>query len=227
MIQRLLPVLLALAAILPAPAVAQTARDYLAQASFGERSRDGALRRIASAEAAAAAALRERPDDREARLMQVTALGYRAKLTGSRGQAIEARKGFEAIVARDPAYAEAQLALGAWHMGAVNRLGALGARAILGGQRSAGQAALDRAVAAGGGRALFPGLAALLRLKADPGDARGRQLAEAASRAQVRDGLDRAMQRAAVAVLIPLRSGNADAARAVATRSLPFGAFDK
>lgn len=211
----------------PLPAAAQSARELLTQASFGERDQAAALRRIQAAERSAAAVLRERPGDREAVLMQTTAIGYRAKLTGSRTDAITARKAFETMVARDPNNAEAQLGLGAWHMSAVNKLGRLVARAALGASRGAGNAALDRAVALGGNRAFFPGLSALLRIKADPSDARGRQLAEAASRAGVRDPLDRAMQRAANAVLVPLRAGDTDAARAVATRLLPFGSFDK
>lgn len=209
------------------PAAAQTPRDILTQASFGERDQAAALRRIQQAERAAAAVLRQRPGDPEAVLIQTTAIGYRAKLTGSRSDAVAARKAFETMVARDPNNAEAQLGLGAWHMSAVNKLGRLVARAALGASRGTGTAALDRAVALGGNRAFFPGLAALLRLKADPSDARGRQLAEVASRAAVRDTLDRAMQRAANAVLVPLRAGNTDGARAVATRLLPFGSFDK
>jgi len=217
----------ALLILAPLPAAAQSARDLLTQASFGERDQAAALRRIQAAERSAATVLRQHPGDREAVLMQTTALGYRAKLTGSRSDAIAARKAFEAIVARDPNNAEAQLGLGAWHMGAVNKLGRLVARAALGASRGTGTAALDRAVALGGGRSFITGLAALLRLKADPTDSRGRQLAEAAARGTVRDGLDRAMQRAAAAVLAPIRAGDTDAVRAVATRLLPFGSFDK
>lgn len=211
----------------PLPASAQSARDLLTQASFGDRDPATALRRIATAERAAAAVLRQRPGDGEAVLMQTTALGYRAKLTGSRGDAVAARKAFETIVTRSPGNADAQLGLGAWHMGAVNKLGRLVARAALGASRSAGTTALDRAVASGGNHAFYPGLSALLRIKADPADARGRQLAEAAARAGASTPLDRILQRAAATVLVPLRAGNADAARAAATRLLPFGTFDR
>jgi len=223
----LLPLLSALLVLAPLPAWAQSARDFLTQASFVDRDRDAALRHIGAAQTAAAGVLRGRPGDREAQLTQVTALAYRAKLTGSRTEAVAARKGFEGLIARDAGDAEAQLGLGAWHMGAVNKLGRLVARAALGASRATGLAALDRAVALGGNRAFVSGLSALLRLKADPDDPRGRQLAEVAARAQVRDPLDRAMQRAAAAVLAPLRAGNAAAAQATATRLLPFGAFDR
>ena len=227
MFRHILGAMLALlAAAAPVPAAAQSARDLLAQASFGDRDQATALRRVNSAENAAAAALQRRPGDREAALMRTTALGYRAKLTGSRSEAIAARKAFEAIVARDPNNAEALLGLGAWHMGAVNKLGRLVARAALGAQRGAGLAALDRAVALGGNRAFITGLSALLRVKADPTDPRARQLTEAAARAGVANTLDRVMQRAATAVLVPLRAGKTDAARTLASRLLPFGAFD-
>lgn len=155
--------------------------------------------------------------------MQATALGYRAKLTGSRTEAIQARKQFEGLVQRNPRDAEAQLALGAWHVGAVYRLGRLVGRAALGAQKPAGFAALDHAVALGGNRALFAGLAALLRLQMDPADPRGRVLAETAARAGTPTTLDRILQRAAERVLVPLRSGNVSATKAVAARLLPFG----
>lgn len=83
------------------PSTAETAREVLAQASFSDRDPDDALKRITAAQALATAALKHNPDDREAQLMQATALGYRARRNGSRSDAIAARKLFEAMVARD------------------------------------------------------------------------------------------------------------------------------
>ncbi|GAA3261698.1 hypothetical protein GCM10020258_25180 [Sphingomonas yabuuchiae] len=151
-----------------APARAQSARELLTQASFGDSDEASALRRVSSAYTVAANALKRTPDDHESLLMRATALGYRAKLTGNRSDAIAARRQFEALVAQNPRDAEAQLALGAWHIGAVKKLGAIVGRAALGAQRSVGFASLDRAIALGGDRALFPGLSALLRLELDP-----------------------------------------------------------
>ncbi|WP_322965693.1 hypothetical protein [Sphingomonas fuzhouensis] len=209
-----------------APAQAQSARELLTQASFGDSDEASALKRVSGAYNAAVNALRRNPDDHEALLMRATALGYRAKLTGNRTDAIAARHQFEALVVQNPRDAEAQLALGAWHIGAIKKLGAIMGRAALGAQRGVGFAALDRAIALGGDRALFPGLAALLRLELDPRDPRGRALAEAAAHAEVATPIDRIMQRAATNVLAPVRAGDVQKTRALASQSLPFGRFD-
>ena len=155
--------------------------------------------------------------------MRATATGYHAKLTGSRSEAIVARKQMEALVVADPHNAEASLALGAWHLGAVNTLGRMMGRAALGAQKAVGLAALDRAVSVGGNRAFLSGLSALLRLQADPADARGRALAEAATRGSTPTALDRIMQRASAAILVPLRAGDMKRTRLLASRLLPFG----
>jgi hypothetical protein len=210
----------------PVVAVAESPRDLLTHASFLDRNKAAAMKRVAVAHAAATAQLQRTPGDREAALMQATALGYRAKLTGSRGDAIAARKAMEQLVARQPTDPERQVVLGAWHMGAVHKLGRLVARAALGASKSAGTAALDRAVQLGGGRAMFPALAGLLRLEMDPTDARGRQLVEAAARASTPTAIDRVLQRGAAAVLKPLRAGDKNATRKLASAMLPFGRID-
>lgn len=215
-----------MAVTLAVPVQAQSAREILTQASFSDSDEASALRRVALAYSAALGALHRAPEDREALLMRATALGYRAKLTGNRTDAVAARRQFEALVAQSPRDAEAQLALGAWHIGAVKKLGAIVGRAAVGAQRGVGLSALDKAVVLGGDRALFPGLAALLRLEVDPRDPRGRTLAEAAARAGGSSAIDRIMQRAASAVLVPLRAGDAQATRKLASQLLPFGRFD-
>lgn len=209
-----------------APAQAESARELLTQASFGDSDEASALRRVSAAYQAATNVLKRTPDDHEALLMRATALGYRAKLTGNRSDAISARRQFEALVSQNPRDAEAQLALGAWHIGAVKKLGTIVGRAALGAQRSVGFASLDRAVALGGDRALFPGLAALLRLELDPRDPRGRALAEVAVHAGTATPIDRILQRACIAILAALRTGDVAKARVLASQSLPFGRFD-
>jgi hypothetical protein len=210
----------------PAAVLAESPRDLLTHASFQDRDKTAAMKRVAVAHAAATAQLARAPGDREAALMQATALGYRAKLTGSRGDAIAARKVMEQLVAKLPADPERQVVLGAWHMGAVHRLGRIVARAALGASKSAGTAALDRAVALGGGRAMFPALAGMLRLEMDPTDARGRQLVEAAARGATPTAIDRHLQRGAAMILKPLRAGDKDAIRKLASLMLPFGRID-
>ncbi len=218
--------LFAAAALTVAPAAAESARDVLTQASFSARSKPAALQSIGEAERLAASVLARAPADREALLMQATARSYRAKMNGSRADAIAARKMFEALAAKAPLDPEPQLGLGAWHMGAVFKLGGMIGRAALGAQKSVGLAALDRAVAGGGNRAIYAGVAALLRLEQDAGDPKGRALAEFASRAGAPTAFDRVMRRAAAAILASIQSGNAGATRTLAARLLPFGQID-
>lgn len=220
---RALALALSLAMALPVSAAVDTPRDLLVRASFMDRDKASALAHITMARDGATARLRAVPEDRDAAVVRATATGYHAKLTGSRNEALSARDQMETLVTRNPHDAEAQLALGGWHMGAVNRLGGLFARAALGAQKSSGLAALDRAVALGGNRALFPGLSALLRLQQNPADPRGIALVEAATKASVQTTLDRTMQRAATTMLTPIRSGDRKAIQRTANRLLPLG----
>lgn len=204
------------------PAIAADgAREQLTQASFGDRDRGTALKRVQGV----LAGVRGEAGG-EAALVRATALAYRAKLTGSRSDLADARKLYDTLVAAQPRNADVQLGLGAWHLSVVNKAGGLLGR-VFGASRAKGEAALDQAVALGGDHAFYPGLSALLRLKADPTDARGRQLAEQAARAGTATPLDRILQRAANALLTPLRTGRKDQVKAIAQRWLPFGAFSK
>ncbi len=213
-------------AILSSAAVgAQSPRDLLTQASFVDRDRVVALRRVTQAQTVATTQLQRAPGDREAALMQATALGYRAKLTGSRSDAIAARKAMELLVARIPSDPERQMLLGAWHTGAIDKLGRLVARAALGANKAAGLAAIDRGVALGGTRAMFPALAAMLRLGLDPADPRGRPLLEAAIRGATPTAMDRRLQRSAAAMLPSVRAGDRNATRKLAKALLPLGAI--
>lgn len=207
------------------PARAETPRELLTQAGFVDRDRSVALARIDRAAAVAGQALSRSPNDQEAAIMQAMANGYRAKLLGNRGEAIAARKQYETLVTRYPRNAEAQAALGAWHVGVIAKLGRFVGRAVAGAQKATGFEALDRSVALGGNRAMFAGLAGLLRLELDPNDARGRALVETASKAPTPTAIDGYVKRAAMAVLVPLRAGDANATKALADRLLPFGQF--
>ncbi len=209
--------------LLAAPALAATPRDMLADAAFRAPDKAAALARIGQAKAIADATLARAPGDREAALIQSMATAYKAKLTSSRGDAVAAGKSFAALAAADPRDPEAQAALGAWNIDAVTKLGGFTAGLALGAKKDPGLAALDRSVALGGGRAMFAGLAALLRLALDPADRRARDLAEAASRGSTPTVIDQVMQRAATAVLVPLRAGDTHAAAALAKQLLPFG----
>jgi len=207
----------------PATTLAATPRDTLTQAAFSSGDKATALARIGQAKSAVDAVLARAPADREARLLSAMALGYRAKLNRSRGDAVEAGKLFAALAAANPRDPEAQAAVGAWHLDAVTALGGMMAGVALGAKKAPGFAAMDRAVALGGDRAMFSGLSALLRLALDANDAHARPLAEAAARGTTPTALDQIMQRAATAVLVPLRAGNTRAAASLAKQLLPFG----
>jgi hypothetical protein len=189
------------------PARAETPRELLTQAGLVDRDRGVALARIDKAAAVAGQALSRSPNDQEAAIMQAMANGYRAKLLGNRGQAIAARKQYEALVTRYPRNAEAQAALGAWHVGVIAKLGRFVGRAVAGAQKATGF------------------VAGLLRLELDPNDARGRALVETASKAPTPTAIDGFMKRAAMAVLVPLRAGDANATKTLADKLLPFGQF--
>ncbi|WP_371128182.1 hypothetical protein [Sphingomonas sp. YR710] len=209
--------------MIAAPALASTPRQILTEAAFQARDQPTALAQVAQSEAAANAILARIPNDREASVVRAMAIGYRAKLTRNRADALAARKLFTALVAADPRDPEAEAAIGAWHLDSVAALGGLVAGMVLGADKADGTAAMDRAVGLGGGRAMFPGLAALLRLALDPDDARARALAEEASRGSTVYPLDRLMQRSAAAVLVPLRAGDKRGAQNLAKQLLPFG----
>ena len=220
----------ALVAIAPLPVAAapialESGRETLTQTAFVAQDKPTALKQIASVEAAAAATLARTPGDAEAQLNRAMATSYRAKLTNSRIDALSAKGQFEAITTRFPRDAEAQAALGAWHLSAVKSLGGIVARGALGARKTAGLEALDRAVALGGQRALFPGLAALLRLALDPKDPVGATLAETATRSATPTALDRILQRRAAQLLAPLKTGDTRMVQALANRLLPLGQF--
>lgn len=208
-------------------AQAQNARDLLTQAAFQDRSRSTALQRIEAVRAGTLAALQRNRNDQDAAVLAAIALGYHAKLTGERSQALAARREFEQLVGRFPHNAEAQAGLGAWHLGIIAHAGRLVGRAAAGARENVGLAALDRSVALGGQRAMFSGLAGLMRINLDPDDSRGAALLEAASKAPAPTALDRIIQRSAAAVLGPLRRGDRKGAKALADQLLPFGWYDR
>ncbi|GGB31862.1 hypothetical protein GCM10011380_21570 [Sphingomonas metalli] len=214
------------ASALSCPAAAQSARDLLTQAAFQDRNAQTALARVDKARATAQAELDRDPADADAAVVAAIALGYRAKLTGERSEALAARRQFEALVARYPKNAEAQAGLGAWHLGIILRVGRLMGRAGAGAREAVGLSALDRSVQLGGNRAFFAGLAGMLRINYDRDDAVAFTLIETAARAPTPTPIDRIMQRSAQAVLAVLRRGDRKGAQTLADRLLPFGWYN-
>ena len=213
------------ALVAPQPAcAAESPRDFLVSAAFATHDKGTALTRINAALKAADALLARNPADYEARLQRAVAISYRGKLTRSRADLVAAREAFEALVAAQPRDAEAQMALAGWNLGAVIELGPFMARAALGARRASGLQELDRSLALGRGRPLFPAFASLTLIQLDPSDvARSRRLAEAAVQEKAASPIDRIMQHQVAALIPLLRDGNGKAAAKAAVRLLPFG----
>lgn len=211
-------------ALVASPVSAESARDILIGAAFTTTDKPSALASIDRALKSADAAIARDPGDQDARLQRALAVSYRGKLKRNRSDVIASRKGFEAVAAAEPRNAEAQLAIGCWHLGGVIELGSLVAGTMLGAKKAAGLKALDRSVALGGNRAFFPAVASLHRIQIDPGDVAGAtRLAEAAVKGTANTPADRVMQKYAAALLVPLRKGHGAAAAKTAKLLLPFG----
>ncbi|WP_420137605.1 hypothetical protein [Sphingomonas sp.] len=204
------------------PSSAATPRELLTQAAFQTTDKAAALQLVNQALAAAQAQLAANPHDREAQMQRGVGIGDRARLTRSPGDAKTARQIFEAFLAANPRDPEAHLAIASWHLDTVES-GFL-ATTMLGAKKDVGLAALDRAVALGGGRPFFSGFAAMMRIRLNPKDvATALHLAEQAAAAPAPTALDRIAKRQAQALLVPLRSGDGRTAQLLARKLLPFG----
>ncbi len=212
-----------LAMAVPATA-AETPRTMLATAAFQTRDKASAIILVGQAITASDRALVSRPGDQEATLQRAIAIGYRAKLTHSRTDARASLKTFEALAARAPRDAEAQLVVAGWHLDAIDQLGGFMARTALGAKAQVGLAALGRAVALDSERAFIPGLAAMMLIRHDPDEViKARAWAETAASAATPTPLDAYAKRSAIAILPALRAKDGKAAAIIARKLLPFG----
>ena len=215
--------LIAMLCLFAVPLAAAAPRQTLMDAAFQARDKASALAQIAEADRGAGARLASDPADKDAAFVRAMALGYRAKLTRSRADALAARALFEKFAAVNPRDADAVAAVGCWHLDSVIDLGGLVAGMAIGAKKATGLAMMDRAVALGGNHASYAGLAGLLRLAIDPADPRGRALVEIASAGGGGLPLDNVMRRSAAAMLVGLKAGDTDAVRTMARQMLPFG----
>lgn len=200
--------------------------DRLTAAAFSNGTKDAALGVINASLAEIAAALKRAPADREMRLQQAIALGYRAKLNRSVGDAKAARDQFMVLAREQPNDPQPLIALASWHIETVADVGALVGSALLGAKRDAGLGFMVRAVRAGGSRALFTGFAALLNARARPGDIAGtRKLVDAAMKGEAPTALDRELQRRAARLVPALQAGDGKAAAKLAATLLPLGSI--
>jgi hypothetical protein len=211
-------------ALAPSAVLADTPRDLLTAAAFQTPSKPRALALVGQAIVASDRILASHPGDHEAQLQRAVAIGYRGKLTRSRSDVRASLDMFERLAAQNPRDPEAQIVIAGWHLGAIDELGSFLARTALGARTQAGETALSRAVALGGNRAFYQGLAAMLQVRKDQKDlAQARRWAEAAADAPTPTALDGLMKRSAMALLPSLRANDGKAAAALARKLLPFG----
>lgn len=214
----------AVVAITPAVARADTPRELLTAAAFQVSNKPKALVLVGQAISESDKILAAHPGDHEATLQRGVAVGYRAKLTRSRADARTSLDIFEHLAAQNPRDPEAQMVIAGWHLDAIDQLGSFTARTVLGAKPQVGEAALVRAVALGGDRAFYPGMAAMMQIRRDDEDvAQARQWAEAAVTAQTPTPLDVLVKRAAITILPALRANDGKAAAMLARKLLPFG----
>ena len=199
-------------------------RALATQAAWQTTDREAARRLLAQAEADLSASLALAPGNPAALLQKAVVIGYQAKLAKSPGLAKQARAGFEAVLAKQPANALAQGAMGGWHGEAVATLGKFLAGTALGAKEGEAIRWFDRAVATTGGDPAIPLFYAttLLGLSADNA-AKAKALLQRAVKATPADGFDRLMQANARAILAPLDKGDVKAAQATAKRLAPLG----
>jgi hypothetical protein len=160
----------------------------------------------------------------DALLQHGITVGYIAKLERSPGLAKQARKSFEAVLAKRPNDAIALGAMGGWHGEAIVTLGKFLAGTALGAKEGESLKFYDKALAAPGADPAIPVFYAttLLGLSADNAP-KARALLERAVKARPADGFDKLMQANARAILAPLAKGDVPAARRTAARLAPLG----
>ena len=199
-------------------------RATLTIAGFQTTDKAAARAAIASAQRDFEAALAKAPGNGEAAIQRAIALGYRAKLDRSPGEAKETRKAMEAVLAKDPGNALANAALGGWHGGAIATLGGFLAGSLLGASRSASERYFAAAIAREPQNIIHPVTYAftLLDLDADNGPKAARLLRGAVA-LPVHDAYDMQNRKGAAAVLALLDKGDADGARTLAKKIEPFG----
>lgn len=199
------------------------ARATLVRAAYQAADRAEALALIDQAERDADAALRIAPTDYDALLQKAAATGYRARLATSRTLGQRTHALLAELTRRSPDRIGGWVALGVWHGEAVDKLGTLGARMVLGGSRAGMERALAEAARRDPASPVPPADLALLKLRLDGDGAGAQPLLDRAAKLAPRDGYEALIRRHANEVAALLTRGDARAARARAEALAPFG----
>ena len=166
------------------------------------------------------------PGNVDALLQRGVSTGYIAKLTKSPGLAKDARRDFEAVLAKRPNDPLALAAMGGWHGESVATLGKFVAGTALGAKEADALRYYDRAVASTAADPAVPVFYAttLLNLSAKNA-AKAQALLARAAKAPADDGFERLLQQNARAILAPLERGDVETARLLAAKLGPLGAL--
>jgi hypothetical protein len=168
--------------------------------------------------------LARNPGNLDALMQRGVNNGYIAKLMKSPGLAKEARRDFEAVLARRPDDTLALAAMGGWHGEAVATLGKFLAGTALGAKEGEALRFYDKAVATTAGDPTVPLFYATTLLNLSAKNAlKAKALLQRAVAAPARDGFDRLMQQNVRAILAALDGGDVKSARQLAAKLSPLG----
>lgn len=201
-------------------------RAQLVAAAFEATSKEQALQMLDQAGRSANAALARNPGDAEALVQRAVATGYTAKLTRNPKLAKQSRAEMQHAVAVAPNLPDAWAAIGGWHGDAIADVGSMLAGMLLGAKKAEATRGFETAMAKDAASPVYPAYYALMLLRTDKGDsARAATLLERAAALRPRDGFEALMRNRAAQLLVPLKAGDAKAARKLVEKLQPFGRF--
>ncbi|PZU47684.1 MAG: hypothetical protein DI568_09075 [Sphingomonas sp.] len=168
--------------------------------------------------------LQKSPGNFDGLLNKAVVIGYRAKLDSAPALAKQARRNFEAILARNPDNPMANAALAGWHGQSVASLGGFLAGAALGAKESEAIRLYEKAIALPGADPLVPHFYALNLLTLSPDNApKAKALLQRSLKTAPSDGFEMLLQKHARTILPLLEKGDVEGARAAAKRLAPMG----
>ena len=206
--------------------LALAARATLVVAAYEADTKERAMRLIGDAMADADSALALAPNHVGAMLQKAIALGYRAQLTRSPGDAKAARRLMERAYAADRRNALAAASLGGWHSGAIGNLGRFVAGTLLGAKKDEAVKYHNRAVQLAPNDPVFRTFYAIGLIDMGEEDEVGmlRSLLGPVAKGRDRSGFEGLIQQRARDIVAAL--GDDKKLEAVAAASQPFAQID-